>query len=83
MPLLRAARTVRPGMTDVIPGGASERRIITVLFCDVVSSTAPLARRPRTASNASTSVLMVESIEREDITHWLQRQLADVNALPG
>ena len=44
MPLLRAARTVRPGMTDVIPGGASERRIITVLFCDVVSSTAMAER---------------------------------------
>ena len=29
------------------------------------------------------SRLMVESIEREDITHWLQRQLEDVNALPG
>ena len=31
-------------MTDVIPGSTSERRIITVLFCDVVSSTAMAER---------------------------------------
>ena len=44
MPLLRAARTVRPDMADVIPGGTSERRIITVLFCDVVDSTSMAER---------------------------------------
>ena len=32
---------------------------------------------------AERSGRMVESIEREDITHWLQRQLEDVAALPG
>ena len=32
---------------------------------------------------AERSRLMIESIEREDITHWLQRQLEDVKALPG
>ena len=32
---------------------------------------------------AERSRAMVESVEREDITHWLQRQLEDVRALPG
>ena len=32
---------------------------------------------------AERSRRMVESIEREDISHWLQRQLEDVKALPG
>ena len=32
---------------------------------------------------AERSRLMIGSIEREDITHWLQRQLEDVKALPG
>ena len=35
------------------------------------------------AERAERNGRMVESLEAEDITHWLQRQLEDVNELPG